>query len=86
MSNKKKNRQSKVSSSKSQVVIYPQKQKKKPIDKKAFMKKKKNRVKFSFKLWFTARCKGAINTIVENVIVSIIKLIGLCILFYLFVK
>lgn len=67
MSKKKRNRQKNIRVKNRSRRIYPQKQKKKPIDKKAFMKI----IKIVQK-WIIDRCKGAINSIVENLIGYII--------------
>lgn len=48
--------------------VYPQKQVIRPIDKKAFMEVKQNKESSSIKRWFFDRCKGAVNSIVEDVI------------------
>lgn len=77
MSKKKRNRQSIVSPSKGYERIYPQKQEKKPIDKKAFMKI----IKIVQK-WLIDRCKGATNSMVEDAIKWLIEFI----LLYIWLK
>lgn len=74
------NRCKKVKPQKSRIKIYPSKREKKPIDKKAFMGKKQNKAKFSIKKWFIDRCKGATNSMVEDVIKWLIEFILLYIL------
>ncbi len=74
------NRSKNVKPVKNQLKNYPQKDEKKPIDKKAFMGKKQNKKEFSIKKWFMDRCKGATNSMVEDAIKWLIEFILLYIL------